>query len=240
MDFLKEHRCILNYGEIWCNFHCTSRVGGHCSCRVAVSLGSLHHKHSDKLPPQGMCVWSLLMDVEPPDDVNVSGCDEPAIEPASNILNGGAELPLMSHRQCRLIDQQLRIRGVCLEESFSALMHGNFSDGRFVVLEVCAARDSPVTHGVRQRLQEITAAERWTSRDHDLRKSAGRRSALQNLDAVLHSFVPVHTIHCPLVQLVSSKTIVPWRCSCHSRVCVRPIDYEVSACDLGYLPESTG
>ena len=38
----------------------------------------------------------------------------------------------------------------CLyDESFSALMHGNFSDGRLCVLEVCAERDSPVTSGVR-------------------------------------------------------------------------------------------
>ena len=34
-------------------------------------------------------------------------------------------------------------RCVFLEENLSALMHGNNSDGRVCVLEVCAARDSP-------------------------------------------------------------------------------------------------
>ena len=44
----------------------------------------------------------------------------------------------------------------CLEGSFSALMHGNYSEGRSCILEVCAARDSPLTNGVRQRLYEIS------------------------------------------------------------------------------------
>ena len=51
------------------NFQCSLSVGGHCLCRVAVctlghnavSSGSLHHKHNDKLPSQGMSVWSFLM-----------------------------------------------------------------------------------------------------------------------------------------------------------------------------------
>ena len=57
-------------------------------------------------------------------------------------------------------------------------MHGNNSDGRVCVLEVCAARDSPLANTVRQRLHDISSAERWTSRDHDLSKTSGRRSAL--------------------------------------------------------------
>ena len=41
-----------------------------------------------------------------------------------------------------------------------------------------------VTNTVRQRRHDTSVAERWTSRDHDLSKTAGRRSALQNLDLV--------------------------------------------------------
>ena len=52
------------------------------------------------------------------------------------------------------------------------------------VLEVCAARDSPSTNTVRQRLHDISSAEKWTSRDHDLSKTWGRRSALTNLELV--------------------------------------------------------
>ena len=65
-------------------------------------------------------------------------------------------------------------------------MHGNSSNIRVCVcvLEVCAARDSPVTSGFRHRINETSAAKRRTSRDHDLSKSARRRSALQHLDAV--------------------------------------------------------
>ena len=37
---------------------------------------------------------------------------------------------------------------------------------------------------VRQRLRDISSAERWTSRDHDLSKTSGRRSALTNLELV--------------------------------------------------------
>ena len=46
------------------------------------------------------------------------------------------------------------------------------------LLEVCAARDSPLTTAVRQRLHDNSSAEKWTSRDHDLSKTEGRRSAL--------------------------------------------------------------
>ena len=50
------------------------------------------------------------------------------------------------------------------------------------VLQVCAARDSPLTNTGRQRLRDVSMAERWTSRDHDLSKTSGRRSALENLE----------------------------------------------------------
>ena len=63
-------------------------------------------------------------------------------------------------------------------------MHGNNCDGRVCVLEVCAARDSPLTNTVRQRLHDISSAERWTSRDDDLSKTSGRRSVLTNLELV--------------------------------------------------------
>ena len=53
-----------------------------------------------------------------------------------------------------------------------------------------AARDSHLTNTVRQRLHDISVAERWTFCDHDLNKIAGRRSALQNLDLVR----PEHTV----------------------------------------------
>ena len=37
-------------------------------------------------------------------------------------------------------------------------MHGNYSDGRLCFLEVCAARDSPVANGVRQRPLSVQVA----------------------------------------------------------------------------------
>ena len=80
-------------------------------------------------------------------------------------------------------------------------MHGDNSDGRVCVLEVCAARDSPLTNTVRQRLHDISSAERWTSRDHDLSKTSGRRSALTNLELVRpdHAvfFPPCSGLMCP-------------------------------------------
>ena len=42
----------------------------------------------------------------------------------------------------------MRNSDVCFEENFSALMHGNKSDGRVCVLDVRAARDSPLTNAV--------------------------------------------------------------------------------------------
>ena len=119
-----------------------------------------------------------------PDNDNVSENDESPDEQVSENLDSCIERSFLSQRQCGLIYQQLRNSDSCLEEHFSALMHGNNSDGRVCVLEVCAARDSPLTNTVRQRLHDISSAERWTSRDHDLSKTSGRRSALTNLELV--------------------------------------------------------
>ena len=60
-----------------------------------------------------------------PDNVNVSGNDESADEPVSENMDSCTERSLLSQRQCRLIFQLLRNSDVCLEENFSALMHGN-------------------------------------------------------------------------------------------------------------------
>ena len=100
------------------------------------------------------------------------------------------------------VDLRLLKSDVCLEESFSAMVH-----------DICVARLSPLTNGVRQRLHEISGAERWTSRDHDLSKSAERSLLVQN------SF--------------------PLEMPCHCRMCVWSFDSEFSACNLGYLLEST-
>ena len=80
-----------------------------------------------------------------PDNVNVSENDESADEPVSENLDSCTERSFLI---------QLRNSVVC-EDNFSALMHGNNSDGRVCVLEVCAARDSPLTITVRQRLHDI-------------------------------------------------------------------------------------
>ena len=112
--------------------------------------------------------------MHPPDSVNVSEDDEPSDEPVSERVDSWTERSFLSQRQCRLIYQQLRNGDSCLEESFSALMHGNDPDGRLCVLEVCAARDSPLTNTVTQRLHDFSVAETWSSRDHDLSKTSGR------------------------------------------------------------------
>ena len=166
--------------------------------------------------------------------------DESADEQVSENLDSCVERSFLSQRQCRLIYQQLRNSELCLEEQFSALMHGNNSDGRVCILEVCAARDSPLTNTVRQRLHDISLAERWTSRDLDLSKTSGRRSALMNLELVRPDravFMPpcsgfffcAHLewttkrskeIRCLFVQLVGSRTIVLWRCACCCGMCI--------------------
>ena len=110
--------------------------------------------------------------MHPPDNVNVSDDDEPDGEPVSESLDS-TERSFLSQRQCRLIYQQLRKSDLGLEESFSALMHGHGTDGRLCVLEVCAARDSPLANNVRQGLHDNSVADRWTSRDHDLSKASG-------------------------------------------------------------------
>ena len=130
--------------------------------------------------------------MHPPDNVNVSENDESSDEPVSESLDSCTERSLLSQRRCRLIYQQLRNSGSCLEKSISAL-HGSGSDGRLCVLEVCAARDSPLTNTVRQRLHDLSLAERWTSRDHDLSKTSRRRSALKNLELVR----PDHAVFFP-------------------------------------------
>ena len=115
--------------------------GARTPCHFAVSIGSLHHKHNDKLPAQGTLVWRFLMVRYPPDNVNVSENHEPSDEQVPESLYSCTERSFLSQRQCPLIYQQLRDNDSCLEESFSALMHGSNSDGRLCVLEVCAARD---------------------------------------------------------------------------------------------------
>ena len=61
--------------------------------------------------------------------------DESADEPVCENLDSFTERSFLSQRQCRLIYQQLRNSDLCLEETFSALMHGTNSDGRVCVLE---------------------------------------------------------------------------------------------------------
>ena len=85
------------------------------------------------------------------------------------------------------VSESLDSCDLCLKGSFSALMHGSG------LLEVCAARDSRLTNTVRQRLHDFAVAERWTSRDHDLVKTSGRRSALKNLELVR----PDHAVFFP-------------------------------------------
>ena len=154
-------------------------------------------------------------------------------------LDSCIERSFLSQRQCRLIYQQLRNSNSCLEENFSALMHGNYFDGRLCGFEVCAARDSPLTNTVRLRLHDISSAERWTFRDHDLSKTPGRRSALTNLELVRpdHAvffppcsgfIVPISNgrrsdrekFNCLLLQFDGSKTFVFWRCACCCGMCI--------------------
>ena len=96
-----------------------------------------------------MCLEFPDGDVHPPDNVNVSDDDEPENEPVTE-SSDSTERSFLSQKQCRLICRQLRKSDLGLEESFSALMHGDGTDGRLCVLEVSAARDSPLTNNVRQ------------------------------------------------------------------------------------------
>ena len=129
-------------------------------------------------PTGNDCLAILDSNVDQPDNVNVSENDESADEQVSENLDSCIERSFLSQRQCRLNSDS------CLEENFSALMHGKNSDGRVCVLEVCAARDSALTNAVRRRLHDTSSAERWTSRDYDLRKTSRRRSALTDLELV--------------------------------------------------------
>ena len=61
---------------------------------------------------------------------NVSENDESADDQVSENLDSCIERSFLSQILCRLIYQQLRNSDSCLEENFSALMHGNNSDGR--------------------------------------------------------------------------------------------------------------
>ena len=98
----------------------------HC----AVSIGTLHHENNDKL--QGS--------VHPPDNINVSENDESVDEQVSENLDSCIERSFLSQRQCRLIYQLLRNSDLCLEENFSAVMHGHNSDGRVCVFLRSARR----------------------------------------------------------------------------------------------------
>ena len=94
-----------------------------------------------------------------PDNVKVSVNDESADEPVSWNLYTCTERFILES-ETMPTDQQLRNSDVRLEEHFSTLIHGNNSDGRVCVVEVCTARDSPLTNTVRQRLHDISSAER--------------------------------------------------------------------------------
>ena len=115
-------------------------------CHCAVSIGSLHHENNDKLLPTGNdCLEFPVGDVHPPDNVNMSDSDEQV----SENLDSCTKRSFLSQRQCQLIYHKLTNSDSCLEESSSALMHGNDFDSRLCVLEVCAARDSPLTNTVK-------------------------------------------------------------------------------------------
>ena len=144
MDFIKEHCCVVNYGEdlvqlpiavrvLVATVRVESRFVLHATLRSAF-WGPSSHRHNDKLHLTGnVCLEFLDGDVQSPDDVNASEIEEPVDQPASDILDNGTELPLLSQRQYHVIYQQLRKSDVCFEERFSPLMRGHFSDGRVCV-----------------------------------------------------------------------------------------------------------
>ena len=73
-----------------------------------------------------------------PDNVNVSEKDESADEQVSENLDICIEPSFLSQRQCRLTYQQLRNNDSCLEENFSALMHGKILMVVCVCVCVCS------------------------------------------------------------------------------------------------------
>ena len=95
-------------------------------------------------PPQETIVWSFLMVtcIHQTMSTRVKVTSQ-LMTQSPRVLIVAPERSFLSQRQCRLICQQLRKSDSCLEESFSALMHGSGSDGRLCVLKVCAARDTP-------------------------------------------------------------------------------------------------
>ena len=246
MDFLKKQRCVMDYGKDLIQFPMQSG----CWWPLFVSSRGLYSMPlcGQHWEPSSRAQWQIAPtgndclafpdgNVHLPDNVNVSENDESADEQVSENLDSCVERSFLSQRQCRLIYQQLRNSELCLEENFFCSgMHGNNSDGHVCILEVCAARDAPLTNTVRQRLHDISSAERWTSRCRDLSKMSGRRSALMNLelvrpdlDASLFWFFCAHLewttkrskeIRCLFVQLVGSRTIVFWRCACCCGMCI--------------------
>ena len=142
MDFLKEQRCVIDYGKDLIQFPMQSD----CWWPLFVSSCGLysrpmcgqHWEHSSRehcqiVPTGNDCLAFPDGNVHLPDNVNVSEKDESADEQVSENLESCIERSFLSQRQCRLIYQQLRNSDSCLEENFSALMHGNISDGRVCV-----------------------------------------------------------------------------------------------------------
>ena len=101
--------------ESWLVLHATVRS----------ALGAFITSTMTSCPTGNDCLAFLDGNVHRPDNVKVSENDVSADEPVSENLDSCTERSFLSQRQCRLIYQQLRNSDVCLEENFSALMHGN-------------------------------------------------------------------------------------------------------------------